>query len=235
MDSYHPPSYHMPRLLCGAVPTLARMEPGPVAEEGGEPTGRSVAAVAVTPAQRERRRRIVRAALELLTEHTYDSIQIRDVALRADVALGTLYRYFPSKEQLFANVMLEWASRFDEVVRRRRPESADDAERLRALLRRAVRAFERNSNFVQLHAVLGASPDPAVGEAFSAYSDGFAAVLAEAVPDTDPSDVEVLVTLSNSLLDSLLRTWWLGRLPLRSVEEQVDRAVDVMFSGVSRR
>ena len=33
MDSYHPPSYHMPRLLCGAVPTLARMEPGPVAEE----------------------------------------------------------------------------------------------------------------------------------------------------------------------------------------------------------
>ena len=57
----------------------------------------------------------------------------------------------------------------------------------------------------------------------------------EAVPDTDPSDVEVLVTLSNSLLDSLLRTWWLGRLPLRSVEEQVDRAVDVMFSGVSRR
>lgn len=200
-----------------------------------EPADAPRAAVAVTAAQRDRRRRIVEAALDLLTRHTYESIQIRDIAERAEVALGTLYRYFPSKEQLFADVVLEWSSSFDDAVRARRPQLASDVEGLRLLLRRAVRAFERNPNFVQLITVLGASADPAVNEAFTAYSSSFAAAIADAVPNTAPDDVAVLVTLSNSLLDSLLRTWWLGRMSTTAVEEQVDRAVAVMFDGVRRR
>lgn len=211
------------------------MESGTVVadtDDGG--SGR--AAVASTPAQRKRRERIVVAATDLLTELPYDSIQIRDVAARAEVALGTLYRYFPSKEQLFAVVMLEWSSRTETAhTDRRRTEDADGQERLRILLRRTVRAFERHPNFVQVISVLGAATDPVVNEAFGAYSDGFAAAIAEAVPDVADDDVAVMVTLSNSLLDSLLRTWWLGRLPIRAVEDHVDRAVAVMFHGVSPR
>lgn len=200
-----------------------------------EPAEGPRAAVAVTAAQQDRRRRIVDAALDLLTRTTYDSIQIRDIAERADVALGTLYRYFPSKEQLFADVAIEWSSSFDDAVRSRRPQHAGDDEALRLLLRRAVRAFERHPNFVQLITVLGASSDPAVNEAFSTYSRNFATAIEDAVPGTHPDDVAILVTLSNSLLDSLLRTWWLGRMSTGAVEEQVDRAVSVMFDGVRRR
>lgn len=167
----------------------------------------------------------------MLTERPYDSIQIRDVAVRAGVALGTLYRYFPSKDQLFAAVMLEWSSGFTDQVRRRRPEAVDDPERLRLLLRRAVRAFERHPHFFQLITVLGASSDPAVAEPFAAYTEAFSASIVDAVSGTDPLDTPVIVTLSTSLLDSLLRTWWLGRLRIASVEEQVDRAVEVMFRG----
>ena len=54
------------------------------------------------PAQRKRWDQIVRAALELLEDGEYDQIQVRDVAKRADVALGTLYRYFASKEHLLS-------------------------------------------------------------------------------------------------------------------------------------
>lgn len=212
------------------------MEPGPVpvADDGASGDG-ARPAVAVTPAQQARRRAIVQAALDLLTERPYDNIQIRDVAVRAGVALGTLYRYFPSKDQLFAVVMLEWSSAFQDAVRHRRTTPDDDGERLRVLLRRAVRAFGRNPHFVQLIAALGASDDPAVSEPFSAYSSWFGAAIAEAVPGVDPADVPVLVTLSNSLLDSLLRTWWLGRIRMDEVEEQVDQAVALMFDGVRRR
>jgi len=56
------------------------------------------------PAQRKRWDQIVRAALELLEDGEYDQIQVRDVARRADVALGTLYRYFASKEALVNEV-----------------------------------------------------------------------------------------------------------------------------------
>ena len=47
-------------------------------------------------AQRERRQRILDATLTLASRGGYEAVQMRAVADRAGVALGTLYRYFPS-------------------------------------------------------------------------------------------------------------------------------------------
>src|SRR3954454_5137634 len=58
-----------------------------------------------TEAQRARRRRILDTAVELATDGGYDAVQMREVADRADVALGTLYRYFPSKVHLLVCAM----------------------------------------------------------------------------------------------------------------------------------
>jgi AcrR family transcriptional regulator len=52
----------------------------------------------------ETRERIVGAALQLIAEGGYVNAQIAAVANRADVAVGTVYRYFPSKSELFAEV-----------------------------------------------------------------------------------------------------------------------------------
>ena len=47
-------------------------------------------------AQRDRRKRILDATYDLAKEGGFDAVQMRAVAEQADVALGTLYRYFPS-------------------------------------------------------------------------------------------------------------------------------------------
>ena len=52
----------------------------------------------------ETRQRIVTAALELIAEGGYVNAQVAAVADRAGVAVGTVYRYFPSKSELFAEV-----------------------------------------------------------------------------------------------------------------------------------
>ena len=49
---------------------------------------------------RDRRRRILDATLTLASKGGYDAVQMRAVAEKAEVALGTLYRYFPSKIHL---------------------------------------------------------------------------------------------------------------------------------------
>src|SRR5712664_4710372 len=54
-------------------------------------------------AQRERRKRILDATLALASKGGYDAVQMRTVAERANVALGTLYRYFPSKIHLLVS------------------------------------------------------------------------------------------------------------------------------------
>src|SRR3954449_13030762 len=59
-----------------------------------------------TPAaQVARRERILDAAVELASEGGWDAVQMREVADRADVALGTLYRYFPSKVHLLVSAL----------------------------------------------------------------------------------------------------------------------------------
>jgi AcrR family transcriptional regulator len=55
--------------------------------------------------QKARYRRILRAAARLGAQEELDRVQMQDVAREADVAIATLYRYFPSKVDLFAAVM----------------------------------------------------------------------------------------------------------------------------------
>ncbi|MFS3129061.1 TetR family transcriptional regulator [Nocardioides sp. Bht2] len=59
----------------------------------------------VSAEQKERYARILRAAARLGSEHGSDRMQMNDVAKEAGVAIATLYRYFPSKNDLFVGLM----------------------------------------------------------------------------------------------------------------------------------
>ncbi|MFD6781561.1 TetR family transcriptional regulator [Streptomyces diastaticus] len=55
--------------------------------------------------QRQRHARMLRSAARLGAQYGLERVQMHDVAREADVAIATLYRYFPSKTHLFAAVM----------------------------------------------------------------------------------------------------------------------------------
>src|SRR6266550_6297885 len=59
----------------------------------------------------ETRERIVSAALDQLAEGGYASASVQAVAARAGVATGTVYRHFPSKADLFAEVFRQASQR----------------------------------------------------------------------------------------------------------------------------
>src|ERR1700689_467943 len=63
-------------------------------------------------AQRERRKRILDATLALASKGGYEAVQMRTVADHADVGLGTLYRYFPSKIHLLVGAL---ATEMDQI------------------------------------------------------------------------------------------------------------------------
>ena len=69
----------------------------------------------------------------------FDAVQMRAVAERADVALGTLYRYFPSKIHLLVSAL---ASQFEEAraALDRKPIPGDTPDdRVMYVLRRTTR------------------------------------------------------------------------------------------------
>jgi AcrR family transcriptional regulator len=182
-----------------------------------------------TPSQQARRARIIATATELLDEREYERIQIREVAEGAGVALATLYRYFPSKELLYAHVLQAWSESFDRDLRTSRVEPPTDEARLRAALRRVVRAYERHPHFYRLVTVLDVGTDPAVGEVYATFATRFVGALRDALRDVADDDAEAIARMTSALLGALLRAWSLGRTPIAGVYAQLDRAVELVF------
>src|SRR6476469_9818018 len=95
-------------------------------------------------AQRERRKRILDATIALASAGGFDAVQMRSVAERADVALGTLYRYFPSKIHLLVSALAREFERADAVTRQR-PVRGDTAhERVMGMLSRTNATLQRD-------------------------------------------------------------------------------------------
>ena len=84
----------------------------------------------LTGPQLERRTRILLAAGELATEGGWDAVQMREVAQSADVALGTLYRYFPSKEYLLVSMMIAEVEILADRLAVRPPQGEEPVERV---------------------------------------------------------------------------------------------------------
>src|SRR5712692_3668615 len=87
-------------------------------------------------AQRERRKRILDATLALASKGGWEAVQMRAVAERADVALGTLYRYFPSKIHLLVSALARELARVQERTSRIPMPGETPYERLMFILAR---------------------------------------------------------------------------------------------------
>ncbi|MGH3412130.1 MAG: TetR family transcriptional regulator [Marmoricola sp.] len=102
----------------------------------GHQTGRS-------RSQLQRRKRILQAAAALASRGGVEAMQMRTVAERAGVALGTLYRYFPSKMDLVVAVVNEEMDTLEASLDRRPPRSGTPAGRAVEVLMRATRGLMR--------------------------------------------------------------------------------------------
>ena len=100
-------------IFMGAAPTLLQQE-----LNRGSLLGVAYRPTATTEARRrEVRGRIVRAARELVAEGGFGAAAVAAVAARAGVATGSVYRHFPSKADLFAEVFRTAAQHEVDAVR----------------------------------------------------------------------------------------------------------------------
>lgn len=74
--------------------------------------------------QRQRHARVLDAASQLASEGGYEAVQMRDVAEKADVAIGTLYRYVGSKDELLLRCLERFIDDVAETMGRAGPEQS---------------------------------------------------------------------------------------------------------------
>ena len=182
-----------------------------------------------TPSQQARRQRIVDAGLELLRERDYEKIQVKDVAEQANVALGTLYRYFSSKDHLFAEVLVLWAGTLRTNISRHPLAGATDAERLTEVFHRSIRAFQRQPSLARLIATLETSTDPFATEILARLAQTTNEVYLGALQDVDRETAQQIVKVANAVLASSLRTWVAQRVPIATVYDDLTNAIALLL------
>ncbi|WP_426246508.1 TetR family transcriptional regulator [Nocardioides sp. LHG3406-4] len=181
------------------------------------------------PGQLARRRRIIDVATRLLESTDYEQVQMRVVADRADVALGTLYRYFVSKEQLYAAVLLEWSASY--AIDNSGPDDTA-ADRIRRRLHRALKAFERRPQFYKVQAMLQTTTDPRAELLFAEFSARNHDTLVRDLRPLTGADADDRVMILNATLSSVLTSYAYRRLPMAEALRIINRAVDLVVGDI---
>jgi AcrR family transcriptional regulator len=180
--------------------------------------------------QLARRRRIIQAALEALETQEYERIQIRDVAASADVALGTLYRYFSSKEHLYAAVLQEWAA--FERPRTPRASKLPSSDRVRRRVHSVVRALQKQPQYYKVHVLLQASSDDNARELIARFEKTAWSSLAAEFDVLAPDDAMDAAVMIWSIINSMVTQVIYRDGDMSQVLRIVDRFLDLVLRDI---
>lgn len=188
----------------------------------------------LTPAQAARRERVIRAALDLGAEGGYDAVQMRDVASRSEVALGTIYRYFSSKDHLLAASLVTWTNDLERRIARRPPKGSTPADRVGEVLRRATEAMERQPKLTEAVILAISSPDAGAASCQGEVAESFARVMDRAMPDDlDPQVRADLARVLNFVWYGALLGWVNGWSGTTDVSAEIDNATHLLLDQYS--
>ncbi len=163
--------------------------------------------VPTTPAQAARRQRVIDTAIEMARQGGYDAVQMRDLATKAHVALGTIYRYFSSKDHVLGCAFEDWVVLLERAVERHPPQGATPAEQLADIMGRATAATEQNPLLTAaLMTGLGSS-DPSVAACRTAVTAATGRLMEAAMGDVSAERrAGVIRVLEHVWFSSLMRT-----------------------------
>jgi AcrR family transcriptional regulator len=180
--------------------------------------------------QLARRQKIVEVALGFLIKGDYEKIQMRDVAEGSGVALGTVYRYFTSKEHLFAAVQLEWVKSLHRQILSSPLKGESNLERLSSVLHMSVRAFQTQPQFYRALLHLEVAKDPFAQELFAVMSRETRATYLECISGVDAKTASDILGVVLAVIETEMKAWILGRQSVDEVKQNLDVALRLLFS-----
>ena len=150
--------------------------------------------------------------MSLAAEGGYEAVQMRDVAERADVALGTVYRYFNSKDHLLAAALVYWIDQLAEVLRDAPVPGEKPAARVANLLERAMRVMSRQPKLVAALLAAMSSLEAGVTECRERVATTMEQLMAQAAGEAAPADIGERVRILGHVWNSALLSWMHGTL-----------------------
>ena len=202
-----------------ATRTRARIQPAAIAD-----------ADAGSAAQRERRKRILEATLALASKGGYEAVQMRTVAERADVALGTLYRYFPSKIHLLVGALTEEFEQMQEKLDRKPIPGETPTDRMLYVLSRVTRNMQRDPMLTEAMTRAFMFADPSAANEVNTVARQMVRMFTKAMHDGEPSadDIAIARVIGDVWLSNLV-AWVTRRASADDVSSRLELAARLLL------
>ncbi|MBW1703133.1 MAG: TetR/AcrR family transcriptional regulator, partial [Deltaproteobacteria bacterium] len=100
---------------------------------------------------RRHRQEILEAALELFSEKGFHNVSMNEIAQKAEFAVGTMYKFFENKENLYKALVLEQADKFHSALTRAIEEPVNEIEKIRNYVKAKGEVFTANVQTIRLY------------------------------------------------------------------------------------
>jgi AcrR family transcriptional regulator len=190
----------------------------------------------------DKRTRILETAIELAEKGGFDNVRLRDVAAQAEVALGTLYKRFPSKESILIAALELEAEKLEKQLSKKPMDGEDPLERILNFFDRMSRTLFRKPNLGR--AVLRAltSGDEDLTEQVASFhqritnmivASSRGSLITSIVPE--PSNDELIVAFITQQQWFAALVGWMGGLINRPmVVEQLRITLSLVLRGLEK-
>ncbi len=166
--------------------------------------------------------------MQLAHEGGYEAVQMRAVAERSDVALGTIYRYFSGKDELLIAGLVGWLAQARNRIEAGGVKGATNEERLSRLLERSARSTDSYPVLMgALVTAFGTTAPSASPHKLEVEREIHALVVTALDPGVD-IDTAGVARVIGHVWSSALTRWVSGIAPDGSVAEELRHAAKML-------
>lgn len=188
------------------------------------------------------RKEMIDAAMLLFSERGYHNVSMQEIAETSEFAIGTIYKFFPTKADLYETIVLEQFEAFDEEFDQAIQATGDEVEKLRRYVLIKANRFRSNLPFVRLFAAesrgvgfnIKAGLNEAVRNRYHDFLERLAAIFETGIknkrfkPIAPPFEMAVAL---DSVVNAFLLLW-LDKPEAHPFPEHPDVILNIFFKSL---
>ena len=189
---------------------------------------------------RDKRERILKAAVKVFARNGFHATRVSEVAKAAGVADGTIYLYFKSKDELLVSLFEDRVSKLLAFMEGELPKLPSAPERLRAVIDMQLGLLEGERDLAEVVTVIIRQSTRLMKEfaapKFLAYLDAIARIVHDGQDAGDfRKDVSphIAARAVFGALDGITLTWALGRAEQGALARAATQLSDILLRGLA--
>ena len=188
------------------------------------------------------REEILAVALELFSSRGYHNVSMHEVAEKAEFAVGTLYKFFKNKDDLYRDLIHETFGKFEAALLTAIAEPVDEVDKLRSYVKVKAEIFRANVSMITLYFAnsqgarvnIASGLDTALRKRHEDFLQRLAAIFKSGIKRkrfrkiADPYHLAItLESFTNAFL-----FLWLDQPDVHPYPEDPDMILNILFKGL---